>query len=61
MRRNIMAYLLLSDTLTRQALGREHVFRECADILAETDKWLLSRFRLPALSVFWQRELSKGK
>lgn len=30
-----------------QALGRERVFRERADILAETDEWLLSRFRLP--------------
>lgn len=46
-KRNFMAYLLLLDALAHQALGRRHVFRECADILSETDEWLLSHFRLP--------------
>ena len=43
----VMADLLLLDTLARQALGRERVFRDRIDILAETDEGLTSRFRLP--------------
>ncbi len=42
-----MADLLLLDALACQALGRECVFHERADLLAETDEWLMSRFRLP--------------
>ena len=33
--------------LALQALRRERVFRDHVDILAETDEWLTSRFRLP--------------
>ncbi len=35
------------DALAHQALGRERVFHERADLLAETDEWLMLRFRLP--------------
>ncbi|XP_013882495.1 putative nuclease HARBI1 [Austrofundulus limnaeus] len=42
-----MAELLLLDALPRQALGRARVFQEHTDLLAESDEWLLSRFRLP--------------
>lgn len=42
-----MAELLLLDALARQALGRQRVFRQRADLFAETDEWLVSRFRLP--------------
>ncbi|XP_062295779.1 putative nuclease HARBI1 [Scomber scombrus] len=45
--RNGIAYLLLLDALARQGLGRERVFRDRADVFAETDEWLMQRFRLP--------------
>ncbi|XP_062300173.1 putative nuclease HARBI1 [Scomber scombrus] len=45
--RNGMAYLLLLDALARQGLGRERVFRDREDVFAETDEWLMQRFRLP--------------
>ena len=35
--------MLLLDALARQALGRERVFRDRVDMLAETDDWLTSR------------------
>lgn len=36
-----MAYLLQLDALAIQALRRQRVFRDCADLFAETDEWLL--------------------
>lgn len=40
-----MAHLALLEDLGNRALRRERVFRERADLLAESSEWLLSRFR----------------
>ena len=42
-----MAYLLLLDVLTNQALRREHVFKDQADLFAERDEWLINHSPLP--------------
>lgn len=42
-----MADLALLHDLAQGALWRERNFRDRTDLLAETDEWLISRFRLP--------------
>lgn len=42
-----MAELLLLEYLAGRALRRERVYREHMDLFAETDDYLISRFRLP--------------
>lgn len=42
-----MAYLALLEDLAQGALRRERVFRDRADLFAESTEWLISRFRYP--------------
>uniref|UniRef100_A0A9J8CWU3 Putative nuclease HARBI1 n=1 Tax=Cyprinus carpio carpio TaxID=630221 RepID=A0A9J8CWU3_CYPCA len=42
-----MAYLALLEDLANNALRRERVFKDRADLLGESTEWLLSRYRFP--------------
>jgi hypothetical protein len=42
-----MANLALLEDLAQAALSRERVFNELADFFAESNTWLISRFRFP--------------
>lgn len=42
-----MAYLALLEDLANNALRRERVFQDRADLLGESTEWLLSRYRFP--------------
>lgn len=42
-----MAHLALLEELANRAFRRERVFRERADLFAESSEWLLSRYRFP--------------
>lgn len=42
-----MANLALLEDLAQAALRRERVFNERADLFAESDAWLISRFNFP--------------
>ena len=42
-----MAYLLLLENVADRALRRERIFRDHRDLFAESDEYLLGRFRLP--------------
>ena len=42
-----MAALASLEDITNGNIRRERVFRECEDLLANHDNWLMSHFRLP--------------
>ncbi|XP_039602265.1 putative nuclease HARBI1 [Polypterus senegalus] len=42
-----MADLVLLEDLQQALLRRDRIFRDRTDLLAESDEWLISRFRLP--------------